>query len=136
MKKNEWLVIGGTTNLGEDDTTVAGKITDDMVTICYTAYCGVKSIELYGIQDLDETPLTPTEMDYIATSVGDNWEVAFKATIVDRHVIVTINDCEGISIIPDEGDWTGMPITIGDVAEWDVYSYEDFDEEALAIFDY
>lgn len=151
MKSNRWEVAKGASNLGEDDIRVAVFKCDEnegsksLLKIAYCAYSGLKIIELYGVNDvvIDETGVGPDSTYDTECMLGTtDWEVAFlaKMTGVDNNVLVSINDCENVTIhVLGNGtceEEYSHNIFVSSVEEYMADEYDNLDIELLKIFSY
>lgn len=104
MLNNEWKVIKGYSNMGDDtDTIVARKGDDGKVFIGYMAYGGVKLVELVGIDDVAEVEESGDVFSEIISECGDDWEVAIPVKISEVSAIVVIDSNSSTSLIKKDG---------------------------------
>lgn len=138
MKKGNWSVVGGMSNLGEDCVTVAGILNEDSTQVAFAAYSGLKILNITGIDDMVEQGLSMQELQAVNHVVGDFWDVTFKAIVNDEEVLVVVNECDSVTLI-DAASMTevnNQEVEIDYSEEFDASMYDELDSNMLYLFDY
>lgn len=138
MKKGNWSVVGGMSNLGEDCVTVAGILNEDSTQVAFAAYSGLKILNITGIDDMVEQGLSMQELQAVNHVVGDFWDVTFKAIVNGEEVLVVVNECDSVTLI-DAASMTevnNQEVEIDYSEEFDASMYDELDSNMLYLFDY
>lgn len=134
---NDWKMVDGFSNMGDDDESVVAKVGDDGVTsIVYSAYGGLKLIELTGITKVTRFDNSSSDFSVVISECGDDWEVAFPAVCGDVDVIVVIDDNSYVTLIP-MGESSVINVeypTVVSAEEYDADECENLPEEVLNLF--
>lgn len=138
MKRGNWSVVGGMSNLGEDSTLVAGIINEDSTQVSFAAYSGLKILNLIGIDDMVEQELSMQELQAVNHIAGDYWDVTFKAIINGEEYLVVINECDNITLINSAtmAEVNNHGVEVDYSEEFDATMYDELDSNLLYLFDY
>lgn len=138
MKKGNWSVVGGMSNLGEDCVTVAGILNEDSTQVAFAAYSGLKILNITGVDDMVEQGLSMQELQAVNHVVGDFWDVTFKAIVNGEEVLVVVNECDNVTLI-DAASMTevnNQEVEVDYSEEFDASMYDELDSNMLYLFDY
>lgn len=131
---NEWAVIDGFCNLGEDVDTIVAKKEGNTTTIMFYAYGGVKVVELDGITEVFEPEYASNLYSLIISEYGDDWEVAFPIGVKGGAIsIVIVDDCGDVTTLNLNDKAIGTDIKFISSEEYDVDSYDELDDYALGL---
>lgn len=139
MEKENWAVICGTSNLGEDNSdTVCAIMHEELCQVSYPAYAGLKILTLTGITDIAEGNIDRQDLEAVSNAVGDFWDVVFRAETKDKVVLVVVNECEGVTLIDlfTGEEIENKTVEVDCAEEYDATMYGEVDEDLLYLYDY
>jgi hypothetical protein len=137
MLRNEWTQVVGFANMGEDDESIFAKASGDFVQVAFTAYGGLKVIEISGIEDFSNFMNTEKDFSTIISECGDDWEVALPVVCAGQKIILVVDDLGDITAIPlCDGDNVpvSLPAEVTNMGEYDADEMEELDEDLLRKF--
>lgn len=135
MLNNEWKQVAGFTNMGDDEEEIFAKKVDNVVSVAYSAYGGLKVVELTGIDE--EGTFTNMEADYstVISECGDDWEIAIPVVCGGKTIIVVVDDTSDASVIPFGEGVEDIPTpSVESSEEYDADECQDLDEGLLRAF--
>ena len=137
MANNLWKQVEGFSNMGDDDERVMAKQDGDMTSVAYSAYGGLKIVELSGVEDFGKFENTEVDFSLVISECGDDWEVAIPAICGGVNVIVVVDDNNNVSVIPMDESEDVVSIETPEVQASDEYDADecvDLDEDLLRLF--
>jgi hypothetical protein len=135
MLNNEWKQVAGFTNMGDDEENIFAKKVDDVVSVAYSAYGGLKVVELTGVDE--EGTFANMEADYstVISECGDDWEIAIPVVCGGETTIVVIDDTSDTAVIPfGEGVENVPSPVVASAEEYDADECQELDEDLLRAF--
>ena len=143
MKNGEWKEIFGLSNMGDDEERVFAMMSsDNVLTVAYSAYGGVSTVELTGVHDCytpDNAPLDSSAMfDSVIAECGTDWSVAILATTDAGTVIIVTDECSDVKVINagctnEKQVDNPTPVSVVSTDEYDADECEELDEELLRL---
>lgn len=137
MANNLWKQVEGFSNMGDDDERVMAKQDGETTSVAYSAYGGLKVVELTGIEDFGKFENTEVDFSLVISECGDDWEVAIPAVCDGVSIIVVIDDNSNVSVIPMNESDDVVSVAVPDVEtseEYDSDECADLDEDLLRLF--
>lgn len=136
MLENKWKQVEGFSNMGDDDESIFAKKVDDVTSIAFSAYGGLKVIEVTGIDDFGKFENTSADFSVVISECGDDWEIAVPVIIDGTPVILATDDNSTATVIPMEENEVISVATpdIVSAEEYDADECDDLEEDLLRLF--
>lgn len=136
MLENKWKQVEGFSNMGDDDESIFAKKVDDVTSIAFSAYGGLKVIEVTGIEDFGKFENTSADFSVVISECGDDWEIAVPVIIDGTQVILATDDNSTATVIPMEENEVISVATpdIVSAEEYDADECDDLEEDLLRLF--
>lgn len=136
MLENKWKQVEGFSNMGDDDESIFAKKVDDVTSIAFSAYGGLKVIEVTGIEDFGKFENTSADFSVVISECGDDWEIAVPVIIDGTPVILATDDNSTATVIPMEENEVISVATpdIVSAEEYDADECDDLEEDLLRLF--
>lgn len=136
MLENKWKQVEGFSNMGDDDESIFAKKVADVTSIAFSAYGGLKIIEVTGIEDFGKFENTSADFSVVISECGDDWEIAVPVIIDGTPVILATDDNSTATVIPMEENEVISVATpdIVSAEEYDADECDDLEEDLLRLF--